>query len=309
MQEQHRKNLKGISGWLIFVALDVILAPCWFVVYILSFFSDFFTEGYWTLLTHADSEYYTEGFALSIVMLLGLSCFRIAAGFYAIYLFLHKKAVFPSLYIVILISMVVLNLGEVLFIERFLRIDAGLNWLYGSVGSCVIWGLYLTRSKRVKQTFTQPCGRSHMVFWISSIFIVLSSGFSGYFYGINNEEAAQVTALKHTLSDIAVEINRVAPGMLDDEIRFDSVQANNLTLEYRYSLIEYEKKHMDVDKFSSVMIPRIIREDCLNKNILVLMEQGAVLSHTYFDLNGERLAGVEVDREKCLEARLSSTLM
>ncbi|SHO58633.1 DUF2569 domain-containing protein [Vibrio quintilis] len=309
MQKQHKHKLQGISGWLILVAFDVVVAPCWFVVYILSFYSEFFTEGYWTLLTHADSEYYTEGFAVSIVVLLAIGCFRIAAGLYAIYLFFHKKSVFPTLYIAILISIVVLNLGEVWFVQHFLNTDAGLNWLYGSVGSVLIWGLYLTRSKRVQHTFTEPCGRSHMAFWICSLFIVLYSGFSGYFYGINNEQAAQVTALKHTLSEIAGEINRVAPDMLDDEIRFDSVQANDLTLEYRYSLIEYEKKYMDVNKFSSIMIPRIIREDCLNKNIVVLMEQGAVLSHTYFDLNGERLAGVEVDREKCLAARLSRTPM
>ncbi|MEI8633246.1 DUF2569 domain-containing protein [Vibrio sp. PP-XX7] len=296
---KHPQTRQGISGWLILVAIAVTLAPVRLSVDLFSLYSKFFSSGYWSLLSHPTSELYAKGFTLWFLLLVALDLLRLAGFIYLIFVFYSKKVTFPKLYILLLIANVVLTWLEMRFISHFSMMEAKYEIMVSTLLAAFVWIPYMLRSQRVKNTFVIAQRKVAAGRHVFVIFVVLCVGSGVYFYRINLPYVAKKTALVVELSEIADEVNRTASKQSDNDIQFDSIVAHEVTLEYRYTLPEYEKQWMNVAKFSAVMLPKVVQESCENQSILELMDKGAIFRHIYFDMNGERVASVDIDQTQC----------
>lgn len=146
-----KKEIKGLEGWLYFVALGLLLTP--FLV-----LSDLLSTDWQEISEYIESIKNLIYFEQFFTILLGVF------AIYLIYLFAKMKKIFPKLYIIFLL----LNLAYV-FID-FIAIETVFGGFKNtpeisevfyesgkSLGrgllSCLIWIPYMIVSKRVKNTF------------------------------------------------------------------------------------------------------------------------------------------------------------
>ena len=156
--EGKQQHPSGLGGWLILVAIGLVISPLRLGAMILQIFVPVFTDGTWGILTTPGSELYHALWApLLIFELLGNLGFIVAYIVLAI-LFFRKSRFFPKTYITI----AVLNLF-------FIFLDAWLGSLVlqdepmfdpetareigRSLVAFAVWVPYMVVSKRVENTF------------------------------------------------------------------------------------------------------------------------------------------------------------
>jgi len=146
------KNLQGIRGWLLLVAVGVVAGPIFGGVLIalslplLSDLSDIIsynsTLGFWLI-------FFTIGNVLLLLM-----------GILALFKFFKKDKVFPKLFIALLVAGMVLGVADLAILNLLspeetiehskdaVRLGAQGFW-------SLVWGAYMLKSKRVKATFIE----------------------------------------------------------------------------------------------------------------------------------------------------------
>ncbi|MDY0015967.1 MAG: DUF2569 family protein [Bacteroidales bacterium] len=135
---------KGLEGWLTLVILGLFISAGRLGYEFITIFSggtDYSGIGGWLFY-----DTITMG---------GLT----ALAIYLIYLFFKKNKKFPKFYIIFLISLMVVNIITVVALSSY-DLEAGAMDEYfenagRSVLGAIIWGLYITKSKRVKATFVE----------------------------------------------------------------------------------------------------------------------------------------------------------
>ncbi|PQO36591.1 DUF2569 domain-containing protein [Blastopirellula marina] len=152
-------KLNGIGGWLILVAIGIVISPIRVAMTILTTYPSIFASGTWSQLTTPGSEHYNVLWAPIIIGEIVINSLQLLACLYLAYLFFAKKATFPYWYI-----------GLSLFVTAFIVVDAfavklvlpeapmfdldTLKELVRSLISCMIWIPYMLSSRRVQATFT-----------------------------------------------------------------------------------------------------------------------------------------------------------
>jgi len=152
------KDPLRIGGWLILVALGVILSPLRLLHLLSTTYPAIFTDGSWEALTTQGSEVYSPIWAPFLIGEIIVNVAMVLLGFYLAYLFFTKKTALPRWY-----------LGLALFSSVFIMIDAYLVTLVvpnmdvfdaetmkelgRSLVSLLIWSPYLIYSQRSKDTF------------------------------------------------------------------------------------------------------------------------------------------------------------
>ena len=155
---QQTKNIAGLGGWLILVAIGIVFTPLKIAFDTASLYSEIFTEGYWDLLNTPDTEYYHVLWKPIFLGEIGFNLMLLALWLWVAFLFFNKKLQFPKWYIGALLSTFVLIVLDALAVKLVLPdvpmfdADTGKEILRTLV-SCVIWIPYMLVSKRVKATF------------------------------------------------------------------------------------------------------------------------------------------------------------
>ena len=90
-----------------------------------------------------------------------------------------------------------------------------------------------------------------------------------------------------TLKELAAELNKSCPTMIDAETQLTSVVGMpNNELQYNYTLINYEKEGFDVQTFETNMRSIISNAIISNPDLKVFRDMRTTLSYQYNDKNG-----------------------
>ena len=156
--EVENKKPRAIGGWLILVAIGIVVSPIRTISMLYTTYLSLFSEDTWTVLTDRTLESFSLFLLPYLVCELVINVAIISITFYIVYLFFSRKAALPKWYF-----------GISLFSTTFLVIDAYIvsliisdstvfdpdtvKELLRSLVSLLIWSPYLLYSQRSKETF------------------------------------------------------------------------------------------------------------------------------------------------------------
>ena len=153
---------KGLGGWLILPMLGLIIAPVRLIIQIVKDLLPAFAPETWNALTTPDSPVYHHLWApviiLETVSSIGLLLFSV----WLLVLFFKKSIRLPKLFITWLILAFVIQILDQILANQIPAVGAqntspeAIKDLFRAFIAMLIWVPYFIRSKRVKNTFTQP---------------------------------------------------------------------------------------------------------------------------------------------------------
>ena len=149
---------RGLGGWLILVAIGLVLTAGSSFVHLFRTFLPIFTGGQWEVLTTKGSPAYHPLWAPVLLFEATANALIGIAAVAGLVLFFRKSAMFPTFMI-----------GLYLFAAMYLLIDlvaagripaaassddsSGARDLFRSLVACAIWIPYMRKSVRVRNTF------------------------------------------------------------------------------------------------------------------------------------------------------------
>ena len=148
----------GLGGWLIFVAIGLVVTPLKLVSLLLTTFLPLFKDGTVQALTTPGSEHYHPLWrALIAYEVFGNGLFALAFLGLAI-LFFSKSRRFPKLYMAPLLTNLVFLIGDEIMGSQIPALASSDNFdsmkeIVRTMIACCIWVPYMMVSKRVKNTF------------------------------------------------------------------------------------------------------------------------------------------------------------
>jgi len=98
-QMSEEKNLEGIGGWLVIVALGLVITPVRIIILIITTYPEIFSTGVWEALTTQGSDSYNPLWAPILIGEVLINIALISVWIYMGYLFIKRKKVFPNWYI------------------------------------------------------------------------------------------------------------------------------------------------------------------------------------------------------------------
>ncbi|MEN8125867.1 MAG: DUF3857 domain-containing protein [Bacteroidota bacterium] len=155
--ENYFEKDKAIGGWLILLAIALIISPIYFAVTIIT--DDIIINGEWLQFLNSSSLSYNIGFGLIIFIE-----FLINVGFLvfytlAVFLFFKKRSSFPKVFIFLLISNTVFIILDslIVFYLDTSAVDEKeiIKEIFYAIIRVGIWVPYFLISERAKQTFVQ----------------------------------------------------------------------------------------------------------------------------------------------------------
>ena len=153
-------DMVGIKGWLILVAIGVVIAPFRLIAFMLNTYPELFTTDAWQSLTSQFGDYYHPYWEPLLLSEMLFNTLITLASLYLIVLFFKKKAQFPKWYIGIAVSSLIFIVADA-FAIRMIIPDAPvfdgetrLEIIRG-VLTVAIWVPYMLISERVKATFVR----------------------------------------------------------------------------------------------------------------------------------------------------------
>ena len=154
------ERLEGLGGWLILVALGIIVSPLRIIFELFPLYSDIFTNGYWEILTTSGTDAYHAMWAPILLEEMGINLALIFAWLYTIFLFFSKKRAFPKWYIGIVLFTLIFIVVDAIAIKSVLPDEPifdsdTVKEISRMLISCLIWIPYMLISKRVAATFVR----------------------------------------------------------------------------------------------------------------------------------------------------------
>jgi hypothetical protein len=103
------------------------------------------------------------------------------------------------------------------------------------------------------------------------------------------------TSVEKALADLASELNKMFPKMLDSETRAETIISEPPNaLVYRYTMINRTREQFNVQKLTDTMRPRIINGYKTDEKMRTLREAGVTLKYRYYDKNGAPITEIVV---------------
>jgi hypothetical protein len=154
------KNFDRIGGWLILVALGIIISPLRIIYQMFPSYFKLFSDGTWEILTTPGTEVYNPLWAPLIFGEMAVNGGLVLAWVFIAFIFFSKKKIFPKWYIgILLFTLVFIFIDELIINSVLLNepiFDADTTKELGrSLIASLIWVPYMLISKRVKATFVK----------------------------------------------------------------------------------------------------------------------------------------------------------
>jgi hypothetical protein len=151
-------NGEAIGGWLILIALGIVITPFRLLIFMVPTYSEIFSTGIWQALTTQGSEAYNPLWAPIIILEIIINSGMLLVWFYLAYLFFTKKSLFPKVYIGLAIFSLAFILADAFAITLVLPNEPifgpdTIQEVLRALVMVVIWVPYMLLSKRVKATF------------------------------------------------------------------------------------------------------------------------------------------------------------
>jgi hypothetical protein len=152
------EQLCGLRGWLILVAVALLVAPFRQGILFVETYPQIFFDGYWEIITTPGNEAYHPFWAPFILSEIIVSSALILVSLYLLYLFFTAKKHFPTWYIGVSLFSLSFILADAWWLTLILpeepMLDSGTTMeITLALLSCSIWIPYMLVSKRVKATF------------------------------------------------------------------------------------------------------------------------------------------------------------
>ncbi|WP_416397428.1 DUF2569 domain-containing protein [Allohahella sp. A8] len=157
---EKQKSLEGLGGWLVFIALGILVSLINIAATVMPNYLELFIDGSWTQGTTPGTELYHPLWMPIIVGEISTYMLLFLAWSYLAFSFLSRKSCFPKLYILtklftLLFILIQSYLYQLVIPGRaFFDIESTTVFLRTLV-TTAIWVPYLLKSKRVKATFTR----------------------------------------------------------------------------------------------------------------------------------------------------------
>ena len=105
---------------------------------------------------------------------------------------------------------------------------------------------------------------------------------------------------KERLSQVAAEINRSVPVMIDKETELLPAEGHEGMLIYKYRLVNFEVGKLDHAKFAAGAKQRVTQRACNEPEMRDdYLKKGITLRYSYFDKNKQHIATVDVTPADC----------
>ena len=148
----------GLGGWLILVAIGLVIGPLRLLVFIAEAYPPIFSDGTWQVLTTPGSEAYHPLWGPLIMFELAGNLAFVAAGIWMLVLFFSQSARFPKVYIWVACAGLLFAIVDVWFISIVLVDGPVIDpqtavELAGALIGVLIWVPYMLVSRRVRNTF------------------------------------------------------------------------------------------------------------------------------------------------------------
>ncbi|HTJ79987.1 MAG TPA: DUF3857 domain-containing protein [Rariglobus sp.] len=155
------ENFDGIGGWLVLLAIAVVLRPIFLLVGAKDTFAMMGNLQNWTALTDSDSVSYNGGFAVLAWVETFAEGFLIAWSLVVIGQFFRRKASLPWSLIVMLVITLLWTIGDHYAVAQVFPSTSVksqtkiVGAVFGQVFYMALWVPYLLVSRRVKMTFRE----------------------------------------------------------------------------------------------------------------------------------------------------------
>ena len=153
------KELSGLGGWLVLIAIRLIISPIFQAAHILRSLRSFGLWRWEALTSPGGTAYHPAWAPLLILELFGEMSILILT-ILVLVLFLQRRRVVPVLFIALLLASLVFVVGDMIGLQIIKTIPETtktllLRNLLAAIIGCAIWIPYMLLSRRVKATFTQ----------------------------------------------------------------------------------------------------------------------------------------------------------
>ncbi len=102
------------------------------------------------------------------------------------------------------------------------------------------------------------------------------------------------------LNQIAAEINRSVPVMIDEETELMPSRAGYAMLIYNYRLVKYSVAQLDHEKFAAGAKQRVTQGACNRPETRDdFLKKGVALRYSYFDKDKKHIATIDVTPADC----------
>ena len=165
LNEAEMSRYKGLGGWLILVIIGLFATILWQAYGVYESIT-LFTDGIVEVLSNPASGAYIPGYAGALKFEFIAEILFLAFAVYLVFLFFKKSKKFPKYYVPFLIASVVYVVLDYVVLSS-LTIPSEMRQVVDEILSergteiartaivAIIWGLYMTKSKRVKATFVE----------------------------------------------------------------------------------------------------------------------------------------------------------
>ena len=157
-QEKEEKTPEGIGGWLILVAIGIVVTPIRLIIIMMATYPEIFSTGTWEALTTQGGEAYSPLWAPIIFGEILINSGILLTWLYIAYLFFSKKLIFPKWYIGLAVFSLVFIIADAFAIKLLIPSEPvfdpdTIKEFMRSLFAVVVWVPYMLISKRVKATF------------------------------------------------------------------------------------------------------------------------------------------------------------
>jgi hypothetical protein len=136
-----------------------------------------------------------------------------------------------------------------------------------------------------------------------SVVCILIGAVAGYllWYGLPEMPGRKVDRRsQERLSQIAAELNRSVPAMIDKETELTAVEGHEAMLIYKYRLVSYAARQLDHEKFAAGAKQRVVQGACNQAELRDdYLKAGVTLRYSYFDKDKQHIATVDVQPADC----------
>ncbi len=147
-------------------------------------------------------------------------------------------------------------------------------------------------------------GESENIFTLILVSVAILIGFSigGTFVkqsvnSLVHKESEVNTVL---LEEVAAEINKTLPIMVDKDTKLFSVSiVNGNTFQYNYVLINYAQEEIDPELLKNNNKDRIRNYICTSPDMKLIVENNIPVSYAYYGKNQKYIVNIVIDTNKC----------
>lgn len=114
---------------------------------------------------------------------------------------------------------------------------------------------------------------------------------------IDGTQGNKTELTSEIMNQVAEDINKELPKMVDSETRLDSVYGEENTLGYKYTLVNTSLSEIDANILSANIRTRIVNSVCTTPDMAIYVKNKATINYNYYDKDGLFIDLISVNTE------------